>query len=73
MDDFSVKITESYGVLSYKKNGWTKELNRVSINGGPAVLNIRDWAPDKTRITKGIDLTDEEAKNLYNALKKIFE
>jgi len=73
MADFSYEITEEIAVLGTSSKGWTKELNKISYGGRPAKFDIRDWAPDRESMGKGVTLTDEEAEALYIALKSIFE
>lgn len=53
--------------------GWTKELNLVSWNGGPAKYEIRDWSPDHTRCGKGTNFTEAELKSLGEQLVKLFK
>ena len=69
MADFQYEIVEKIGVLSESPKGWTKELNRISWNGGAPKYDIRDWAPDHEKMGKGVTLSDDEVK----ALKKLFE
>ena len=64
MADFKYEIIEELGVLSESAKGWTKELNRISWNGGAPKLDVRDWAPEHEKMVKGVTLTDEEAKSL---------
>ena len=72
MADRKYEITEELGVLSEKSSGWTKELNRISWNGGAAKFDIRDWAPEHEKMGKGVTLTEEEAKQLYKRLGEYF-
>ena len=69
MAEFQYEIVEKMGVLSESPKGWTKELNRISWNGGAPKYDIRDWAPDHEKMGKGVTLSDDEVK----ALKKLFE
>lgn len=65
------EIRKHIGTLSKnEKTGWTREINKVSWNGGYAKYDIRDWSPDHERPGRGITLTDEEAKALAAALTK---
>ncbi len=73
MAEFKYDIVEQLGVLSENAKGWRKELNFVSFNEREAKLDIREWNPDHTRMSKGITLTEEEAKVLYELLKEEFE
>lgn len=66
-------IVEEIGVLSENEKGWRKELNLVSWNDREAKYDIRDWNPSHERMSKGITLTEEEAKMLYEILKGEFE
>lgn len=69
MADFKYQIIEELGVLSESAKGWTKELNRISRNGGAPKLDVRDWAPEHEKMGKGVTLTDEEAKALLELLQ----
>lgn len=68
MADIKFEITKSIGVISTSNKGWTKELNLVSWNGREPKLDLREWAPDHSKMGKGITLTDEEAKALKDLL-----
>lgn len=69
MADFKYEIVEKLGVLSESGKGWTKELNRISWNGGVPKLDVRDWAPEHEKMGKGVTLTDKEAKSLLELLQ----
>ena len=71
--EFSYEVTEEIAVLSESPKGWTKEVNLVSYNGRPAKIDIREWAPEREKMGKGVTLTEEEAKALMEALQKHFE
>ena len=73
MAAFTYDITEEIAVLGTSAKGWTKELNKVSYGGRPAKFDIREWAPDRESMGKGVTLSDEEARALYEALKEYFE
>lgn len=64
MADIKYEIVNHIGVLSTSSNGWTKELNVVSWNGGQEKYDIRDWSPDHTKMSKGITLNEEEVGQL---------
>ncbi len=70
MVDFKYDIVEEIGVLSESAKGWTKELNKISWNGGEPKYDIRDWAPEHEKMGKGVTLTDEEAAKLLELLKE---
>ena len=74
MADFKYEIVKHIGVLSESGKGWTKELNKVSWNGGKPKLDIRGWAPEHERMGKGVTLNEEEAaelKELLNGIKDL--
>lgn len=72
-DDIKFEITEELGVLSESAKGWTKELNLISWNGGAPKYDLRDWAPNHEKMSKGITLNADEAQELYKLLSKIVE
>ena len=43
---------------------WAKEVNLVSWNGRPAVIDVREWNSDHTQMKHGITLNDTEVDNL---------
>ncbi len=65
--EFKYEIVNQYGVISQSSTGWTKELNKISWNGGNPKYDIRDWAPEHQKMGKGVTLTDDE----FEALKKL--
>lgn len=67
MADFKYEIVEEIGVLSENAKGWRKELNKISWNGAEPKYDIRDWAPEREKMGKGVTLTEEE----MNSLKKL--
>ena len=69
MAEFTVDIIEHIGVIGTKPNGYTKEVNVVAWNGNRPKVDIREWNADHDRPTRGITLTEDEAKALYEALK----
>ena len=71
MAEFKYEITERIAVLSENNRGWTKELNRVSWNGREPKYDLRDWCHDEGKMGKGVTLTDEEVKNLLEALETL--
>lgn len=71
MPDFSFDVKEQIGVLSTNSTGWNREVNMVSWNGHEPKLDIRDWAPDHSRMGKGISLSREESKALKEILTQI--
>ncbi|MFC2947091.1 YdbC family protein [Virgibacillus sediminis] len=70
MADLKYEVVETIGVLSESPKGWKKELNLISWNGREPKYDLRDWAPDKEKMGKGVTLTEEEIRNLKELLNK---
>lgn len=71
MDDKEIKfeIVKQFGSLgTSSKGGWSKELNLVSWNEREPKLDLREWAPDHSRMGKGVTLSREEASALSTLL-----
>ena len=68
--DIRFEIVERIGVLERHENGWSREINVVSWNGGEPKLDIREWSPDHERMTRGITLSEEQGRKLSDALNK---
>ena len=73
MKDITSTITKPLAVLGENGKGYTKEANFISWNGNATKLDIREWHPNHERCGKGITLTEDEGRNLYAALKTIYE
>lgn len=71
--DIGYKIEKHFGVIDVTHTGWHKELNFVSWNNNPAKFDIRDWDKCHERMSRGITLTEPQAKKLYEILKSVFE
>lgn len=69
MPDFKFEIVEHIGILSTSTKGWTKELNKISWNGGAPKYDIRDWSPEHEKMGKGVTLSEQEANTLFELLK----
>ncbi len=69
--EIKYQIKREIAVLSEKTNGWTKQLNLVSWNGGAPKYDIREWAPDRENMGKGITLTAAEVQTLLDALENL--
>lgn len=67
-DQFEYEIIQNIAVLSESPKGWTKEINIISWNGREPKYDIREWAPDRNKMGKGITLSKEEAQILKRAL-----
>lgn len=71
MADIKYDIVKEFGVVSKSSTGWTKELNLISWNNREAKYDLRDWAPEHTKMGKGITLSVEELKELKNLLNSM--
>lgn len=69
MDEKLFEIVEYGGQLDKRaENGWALEVNLVSWNGMPPKIDIRSWSPDHERMTRGITLTEDQARKLSQML-----
>lgn len=64
----SYRIIANVGILAKRSNDWSKEVNIVSWNEGPAKLDIREWSPDHDKMSKGITLTADEVQRLVDSV-----
>ena len=72
MAEFTYEITERIAVRSQNpKNGWERQLNMVSWNGREPKYDIRDWAPDNSKMGKGISLSHDELAILKGILDEM--
>ena len=68
MADGKFEIKKSIGTISTSAKGWKKELNLISWNGGQPKYDIRDWDPEHEKMGKGITLTEDELKSLFELI-----
>lgn len=69
--DIKYNVVKEIAVLSEKSNGWTKQLNLISWNDGEPKYDIRDWAPEREKMGKGVTLTAAELQSLSDALQEL--
>lgn len=69
MAEIKYEVIEHIGVLSESAKGWKKELNRISWNGATPKYDIREWAPNREKVGKGVTLSEEEFVALKDLLK----
>ena len=60
MPDIKFEIIKHIAVLSEGSKGWQKELTLISWNDKEPKYDIREWAPDHTKMGKGITLSRNE-------------
>lgn len=73
MAELKYEITKPICVLSEGARGWTKELNMVSWNEREPKFDLREWAPDHTKMGKGITLTYDEMQTLVDHFLELSE
>ena len=64
----SYKVIANVGTLAKYPTGWSKEVNIVSWNEGPAKLDIRDWSPEHDKMSRGITLNPDEVQRLIDSV-----
>ena len=69
MAEIKNEIVQHFGVISQGK--WTRELNLVSWNGRKELYDIRGWADDHAKCSKGITLNKTELKSLRDILNRM--
>ena len=69
--DIKYNVVKEIAILSEKSNGWTKQLNLISWNDGEPKYDIRDWAPEREKMGKGVTLTAAELQSLSDALQEL--
>ena len=71
MPEIKYEVTEHLGVLSETTRGQTREVNMISWNGREPKIDVRDWSPDHTKMSKGITFTVEEVKEFTKLVEKL--
>lgn len=67
--EFTMEIEEFIGVIKESdKHDWAKAVARISWNGNPTTLDIRNMNVAQQKASKGISLSDEEADRLVDIL-----
>ena len=61
-------IIDHISTLAVTRDEWTKELNIVKWNGNDARYDIREWSPDRSRMSRGITLTAEEMEQILQEM-----
>lgn len=71
-EEFTYEVQQTFGVLSTnEKSGWTIELNLVKWGEHEPKYDIRPWAPERTKMGKGVGLKKEELKSLRDILNSM--
>lgn len=70
---FKFEIINEIGVISERKGGWKKELNRVSWSGNDPKYDLREWDENHEKMGKGVTLTESELRELKKVIDKEIE
>lgn len=62
--EIKFEIVEKIGVIKPYPTGWSKEINLVSWNDGPAKYDIRDWDHTHEHMSRGVTLHNDEMRKL---------
>jgi hypothetical protein len=71
MSEFKYEIIKELGVISERKGGWSKQLNLISWNDAEPKYDIRDWAPEREKMGKGVSLSAAELQTLTDILNDL--
>ncbi len=71
MAEIKFEIVKECGVLSQSPSGWSKEINLVSWNDNTPKYDIRDWAPEHAKASKGVTLSADELILLRDLLNEM--
>lgn len=71
-DKITYDVVKSIGVIA-DNGAWETQINMISWNHGAPKFDIRKWNIENNRMSKGISLTENEARELAKALTKYFE
>ena len=71
MAEIKYEIIQTLGVLSTSAKGWNKELNLISWNEREPKYDLRDWAPDHAKMSKGVTFSKEELLALKDLLSTL--
>ena len=61
---YNLTIVKPITVISENDDGWRKELNVVSWRNQMPKYDIRSYAPNYSKISKGVTLTADEMQEL---------
>ena len=68
MSEFYFELIQQFGELSKNEKGWTRDLTFIRWNGKSPKYDLRDWAPDRLKMGRGISMTTEEVIQLRGLL-----
>jgi hypothetical protein len=72
MANIKYTIQKEIATLSVNSNGWKKQLNLVSWNDTKPKFDIRTWDETQSKMGKGVTLSEDEMRKLYESLQAYF-
>ena len=72
MAEITYDVVENIGVIA-DNGAWETQVNMISWNNAKPKFDIRKWNVETDRMSKGISLTESEARELVRVLTKYFE
>ena len=74
MSEITFEIKKELGAIGEDSStGWQRRLCIVSWNGNPPKFDIREWSPDRRKMSRGITLDYEQARAVMELLGKEFD
>lgn len=79
MADIRFEVVEHIGTIAGTERTdsagvhWSKQINLVEWNGRKAKIDIREWTDSRNKMSKGITLTEDEAKEVLRILTEYFK
>lgn len=73
MANIKYEVRRELGVLTDNNTTWQKLVRLVSWNQAQPKIDVRVWNTETGLPAKGIALSDEEARLLYQILEKYFK
>ena len=70
-EQINYQIVRHLGVVAHGSKGWSTQVNLVSWNDNPVVLDIRSWNYDQTKFGKGITFSADEASRLNQIISSL--
>ena len=65
-------VVEHIGTVP-TNSAWEVQINSISWNHAPAKYDIRKWNSETDKMSKGISLTEDELRGVYEILKEMYE
>ena len=72
MAEITYDVVENIGVIA-DNGAWETQVNMISWNHAKPKLDIRNWNVETNKMSKGISLTESEARELARVLTEYFE